>query len=303
VANKSGSGQVRFDQVSGLLELTRWQGRGIRRDFSAGPGLMENCYSAVELGLPPDFVSSSLCVLELHSAHMGASTAMVRAEFPSVYEHMRQNERRNTASLLKIRHLIEGVGLDPGQVLLLGECAVLLGLYGSLAAFEARTWAIGLPASAVTDEGSVVEKAISADSHEIHFGRMGRLEPMLGDLSLQVTAQGCGDWKVPDLRLLTVILAARVGDPEARPDSPAWAQLAVALKGKKDEISVDSMLDLADELEISARVHRGLFIVRTLFPELSRRIPVQRLSVPAWERVALRVAANKLVRSVVEEDD
>ncbi len=302
MAKKSGSGQVRFDQVSGLLELTRWQGRGLRHDFSAGPGLMENCYSAVELGLPPDFVSSSVCVLESHSTQMGASTAMVRAEFPGVYAHMRQNERRNAAALLKIRDLIEGIGLDPGQVLLLGECAVLLSLYGSLAAFEARTWAVGLPANAVTDEESVVEKAIKADSHEIHFGRMGRLEPRVRDLSLLVAARGCGDWKVPDLRLLTVLLAARVGDPEARPDSPAWAQLAVALKGKKDEISVDSVLDLADELELSARVQRGLLIVRNLFPELSRRIPSQRLAVPAWERVALRVAANKLVKSVVEEE-
>ena len=65
----------------------------------------------------------------------------------------------------------------------------------------------------------------------------------------------------------------------------------------KDEIDVDAVFALAEELQLSGRVHRGLAIVLVLFPELSVIIKSSRLDIPAWEKMALRLAANKILKS------
>jgi hypothetical protein len=67
----------------------------------------------------------------------------------------------------------------------------------------------------------------------------------------------------------------------------------------RDEFDLDEVLGLAEDLELSERVHRGLAIVCSLFPELARMIPPERLEIPAWERVALRVAGNRLIKTAV----
>ncbi len=43
-------------------------GRGFRSDYSAGQGLMEIYYTAGELGVPVEFVSAGLCVLDAAAA-------------------------------------------------------------------------------------------------------------------------------------------------------------------------------------------------------------------------------------------
>jgi hypothetical protein len=293
---------VRFDKVSGLLELIRWQGRGLRSDYTAGQGLMEICYTATELRVPVEFISAGLCVLEAAAASIGASMAAVRPDFPEVIAYQDEAEGKNRADQAEVVRQLEAMNLVPEQVLLLGDSAVLLGLYGTVRAFRVRNCAIGLPGHAGVGEQSIVESMLTARPVEVSFGRLGRLEGRLDRLSRVFMFDGT-KWRVPSPELLVVMLAARVGEPEASPESPAWAHLAAMLKGGRDRIEVDEVLDLAEELELAPRVHRGLAIVRVLFPELGRMIPAERLEIPAWERVALRLAANKLVQAAIGEEE
>jgi hypothetical protein len=293
---------MRFDRVSGLLELIRWQGRGLRSDYTAGQGLMEICYTARELGVPIEFISSSLCVLEAAAAEIGASMATVRADFPVVSAYQDEAEEKNQKDQAHVLEQLGAMNLATDQVLLLGDSAVLLGLYGTPRAFRVKTCVIGVPDHVGVGEQSITEQVLVAPPFEIHLGRLGRLESRLEELSRVIMLDGT-TWRVPSPELLVVMLAARVGEPEASPETPSWAHLAAMLKGGKNEIEVDEALDLAEQLELAPRVHRGLAIVRVLFPELGLMIPGERLDIPAWERMALRLAANKLVQAAVGEDD
>jgi len=293
---------LRFDKVSALLELIRWQGRGLRSDYSAGQGLMEICYTAAELGVPVEFVSAGLCVLEAAAARIGASMATVRADFPSVMAYQNDAEERNSAEQAEVLRRLAAMNLAPEQVLLLGDSAVLLGVYGTVRAFLVRSCAIGIPDHAGVGEQSITERMLAAQPVEISFGGLGRLEERLEELSRVLLLDGTR-WRVPSPELMVVMLAARVGEPEANPESPAWAHLAALLKGGKERIETPDVLELADHLELGPRVHRGLAVVRVLFPELGRVIPMESLKIPAWERVALRLAANKLVQAAIGEEE
>ena len=109
-------------------------------------------------------------------------------------------------------------------------------------------------------------------------------------------------WRMPRYDLMIVILAARVGEPEASPASATWAQLAAAIKGRKHAVELDRILEMAAGLRLQERVHRGLAIVRSIFPELGKLIPSRRLEVPAWERLALRLAASRLVKAAIADE-
>ena len=93
----------RFDRVSGLLELIRWQGRGVRGDPSAIRGLLDSCYVAVEVGIPDDFTSVGLCVLETAAEKIGASSASVRADFTELFAYQRAVEAANRDELEQVR--------------------------------------------------------------------------------------------------------------------------------------------------------------------------------------------------------
>jgi hypothetical protein len=71
----------------------------------------------------------------------------------------------------------------------------------------------------------------------------------------------------------------------------------------RDEFDLDAVFSMAGELDLTERVHRGLAITCGLFPELGRIVPSGRLNIPAWERVALRVAASRLLKTAVEQED
>jgi hypothetical protein len=292
----------RFDRLSGLLELIRWQGRGLRDDYAAGRGLLEACFTAVEVGVPEDFVTAGICILEAATERMGASTASIPADFPEVFERRQAIENANRRELSLVRQRLIDARFPSDNVLLLGDPGVLLGVFRSLAAFRAQTWAIGVPGVSDHDVESVAEQAIMALPFEVRFGRLGYLEDRLESFSELVDVDGV-KWRVPDRELLVVLLAARVGEPEASPATATWAQLAAALKGMRDEIELDEIMELADGLDLTGRVHRGLAVVCSVFPELGRIIPDKRLEIPAWERVALRVAATRLVKTAVADED
>jgi hypothetical protein len=292
---------MRFDRMSALLELVRWQGRGLRHDYSAGRGLLDICYTAAEVGVPVEFISSGLCVLEAAAKRIGASMATVVADFPEVVAYQRTADDANRDDLERAGQEIAARGCASRDSVLLGDPAVLMGLYGTLKAYRAGTWVVGLPPGGGAGERLITEEAVSAAPSEMRFGSMADLEGPLMRASRRLSVNG-QTWRIPSLELLIVQLAARVGEPETSPESPSWAQLAAALKGNKDWVSSNDVLRLADEIGLRSRVDRGLAIVRIVFPELDRLIPPERLEIPGWEKAALRVAANRLVHAALDED-
>jgi len=293
---------MRFDRVSAMLELIRWQGRGLRGDPSSVRGLLDSCYVGLEVGLPEDLVLAGLSVLDVATRRMGTTSDAIRADFPQVCRYGRDVEAENLRAMGQIAARLAALGVDPSEALVLGDSAVLLSLFGSPGAFRAQTWAVGVPGSALDSDESVTIPAVLAAPFEITFGRLNRLEDRLEQRSVLVDVDG-QSWRTPGSELLIVFMAARLGEPEANPSSNTWAHLAAGLKSLKGEIEIDDVLSLADELRVADRVHRGLVIVGVLFPELRVMIKPARLNVPAWEKVALRLAANKLVRVALAEGE
>jgi hypothetical protein len=290
----------RPDRMSALLELVRWQGRGFRADYAVGRGLLDACYSARDVGVPDEFISAALCVLEVASQRIGASSAVVRADFSDLFNLQVEMESSNRKGLDQVRKRLEDIKIEPKDVLLLGDLGMLLGLYQSLGAFRAQAWAVGIPGLSNTVKDSVTEQSVMALPFEVRFGWLGALEDRL-DVQSRLMQVGDAAWRVPSRELLVVLLAARVGEPQVNPSSGSWAHLAVALKAMRDEFWVDEALRLAGELQLAERVHRGLAIVCNIFPELGSIIPSSSLDIPVWERVALRVAATKLLKTATEE--
>ena len=293
---------MRIDRLSVVLELVRWQGRGLGADPAASQVLMEVCTTATELGAPLDLLSAGLCVLEIAGQRLGVSTATIRNTFPQAAAHQRQLEALNSQELGQVKDHLDTLTLAPEQVLLLGDAALMLALYGTLRAFRASTWAIGLPAFAGVGEQSITEPAVKALPFEISFGKLGRLEERLGDLTRVCMLDGVL-WRIPDRDLTVVLIAARVGELDFSSTNHTWAHLAAALMGHRGTIDVEAVLRLADELHLADRVQRGLAVTRLIFPELGRLRGAGALDIPSWELEALRPAAGRLMQRVLGDTE
>ena len=134
--------------------------------------------------------------------------------------------------------------------------------------------------------------------HNVQFGRLGRLESV-GGRYLEEVEVGQFTFRVPTGALLVVLLAARVGEPEASLESPTWAHLMVALTALGSQFELEATLDLARQLGCEERVHRGFAIVRLYCEDIAKLIPSKSLTIPLWERMALRIAASRMLREAV----
>ncbi len=260
---------MRFDRVSALLELVRWQGRGLRGDPSTIRGLLESCYVALEVGLPDDFILSGVCILEKASERIGATADSIKADFPRICEYGREVERLNDEALRQIAARLEDLGLATTDALLLGDPAVLLGLFGSTCAFRGHSWAVGVPSRALNLDDSITEHAVMGLPFEVAFGRLNRLERLMEEHGEIIELKGVR-WRAASPELLVCFMAARVGEPAASPISNTWAHLAAALKAHRDTLELDAVLEIAADL--------------------------------AWEKVALRLAAHKVLREAVGDE-
>lgn len=293
---------MRWDRVSSLLELVRWTGRGLRAEYNAPRGLLEACYTAVEVGVPREFLCAAITVLDDATRALGFTSEVIYSDFPEASALQNELAVENGAALEQVAQVLADRGVSPSEALLLGDLGVLLGLYETVEAGFARVWVVGLPGEHELEDDSVTERAVSALPREMHVSSLGRLAHHLEGRVKRVEVEG-REWLVPDGDLLVTLMAARVGDPEASPESATWVHLAAAIKARKDVMRIESVLELAEALGLSDRAQRGLEIIRQLFPELGRVVPAKMLRIPAWERVALRVAANRLVRAAVGESD
>ena len=241
-------------------------------------------------------------MLEVAGHRICGSPTAIRGDFPQVTAHQRHLEALNGQELNQVRDHLDSLTLAPEQVLLLGDAALMLGLYGTLRAFRAKTWAIGLPGFAGIGEQSITEPAVKALPFEISFGKLGRLEDRLDALTRVYMFDGVL-WRVPATELMVVLMAARVGEPDASATDRTWAHLAATLTGHRDQIELSSVLELAEELHLSGRVQRGMGITRLLFPELGWLLGRGTLDLPSWDREALRPAAEKQLYGVLGDKE
>jgi len=281
-----------------ILDLVRWQGRCLQGDDAAFEGLCAACTSGMGADLPLNFLLSGQVLADCRRGVEHSQSPKMCERWAALSGHRIEVEKVNRQGLQAVGREIRRRGQDDGHAVFLGDMAVLLGLYGSLAAFPARVWAVGLHDRGDGEE-SVTEQAIKTLPDNVQFGRLGRLEHVGGGCLEEVEA-GQFKFRVPTAELLVVLLAARVGEPEASLESPTWAHLMVALTGLGARFDLAAALDLARELGCEERVHRGFGIVRLYSEDIAKLIPGKSLTIPLWERMALRIAASRMLREAVD---
>ena len=251
-------------------------------------GAAELCRDA---RLPDDFTGVGLVVWR---QRRGAGAPPLRADLQYIVDRQATFERENAEALEAIARLACGTE-EPA---LIGDGAVLLGLYGTLAAFRAAEWVVLVRQGA---NGAAAAAAGGDLPFVLRVGPSQRLEVPLARWSAGVEAAGCR-WRVPVDELFVVLLAARVGDPAALPSPPHWFHLAVAMLAWRDRLNVHTVLTLADRLDLAAKAQRGLAMVGSLFPELKPGLDLSSFEIPLWERLlAVPVAARRVVRESMAE--
>ncbi len=292
---------MQFDRVSALLELVRWMGRGLRGDPAAPLRLLEACSACREVGVPVEHVGLGLAVFRRVTSRFGMDPAHGFASFLDEGRWLEEVARENEALLEALASRLRGGLREEGPPVLMGDFVSLLGLYGDVGAHPVRIAHVAVLAG---EEGveSVVNALAVAAPRDVRVARAGRLARYLA-LTSGVEAGG-ERWRVPRGALLGVLLAARLGDPEANPVVPVWIHLTAYLKAVRETLDARALLELADGLGVRERASRGLATCLALFPEISRYVPWELLGVPAVERrVAIPVAARKLLAAAFGEDE
>ena len=289
--------------ATAALKQVRHAARVVRDGAPVAGEVIEHCTDCWCAGLAEGFVTPGLAVAReaLGAAEFERRTAAAPGcELAGRLDAIAQENRQNLERLAAI--LNDGDGARPAPAVLLGDAAVLLSLYRSLAAFPARLWVVAPAEGTKRSTRSATVAVLSGAASDFSFAGIGRLAGPLRRYSATVEAAG-RTWRVPTGELLVVLLAARVGDPESSPTPPQWPHLATALLASQDALDVETVLELAAELELAPKVHRGLAAARQLGPELGRHVPDERLEIPWWERtIALPIAARRLLKeSLVAE--
>jgi len=287
-----------WDMKKQILNLVRLQGRCLHGEDAALAGLCDACSTGMGTAVPLNFLLSGQVLADCCQNVQHSQGSDVCERWAALSVHRFEVEKVNRQGLEAVGREIRLRGQDDGHAVFLGDMAVLLGLYGSLAAFPARVWAVGLHDRG-DDEESVTEQSIKTLPDNVQFGRLGRLEHV-GAQYLEEVEAGQFRFRVPTGELLVVLLAARVGEPEASLESPTWAHLMVALMGLGSRFELDAALDLAKLLGCEERVQRGFAIVRLYCEDIAKLIPAKSLTIPLWERMALRIAASRMLREAVE---
>jgi hypothetical protein len=200
--------------------------------------------------------------------------------------------------------LAERVGLtgeSTEDALLLGDAALLSGLYGNLGAFPLR-----LPIAATlgaSNHGETLPLYLRAHGGVLGLMPFGPLAELARAHS-RPWSDGARTWRVPRRELMLTMLLARLGDPLAHPDPPLWHHLGLLLLVWKTGDGRDLVLEHAARLGLLAQVARGLAVLGHLFPELHGWAGAGRVvQLSLLERsLAVPLAARQLVGAAFGED-
>lgn len=282
--------------------LIRLAGAGLRGDVEVAEPLFEATKRCHAVSLPDYFRLAGMAVYR-QLACPGLCNEGASCPWRVTCDTIEELRVTNTGALGRVVEYLQEEKLVNGEPpMLLGDMAVLLGLYRELGAYRGTLWVLGVPGY---DDGgehrSAAVLAVSASPSEVRIGRRGRLRNFVADHTVEAQVAG-SVWRVPVEELLVTLLAARVGEPESTPLPPVWAHLALALAARGDTIDFGSVLAMAEELELSECVHRGLAVVGSMMPELRTWIPMDALEIPAWERwLAVPISARRLMSAAVGE--
>ena len=286
------------EQTQSVVHLARLLGGAIRRGEAVADRLLEACLRCRDASAPDHFTSVGLDMWHMLAAPESVVIGELRLDLRSLLERRVAIGRTNVKALTEVARSLGSSGNGEGRrrPVLLGDAAVLLSLYASLASFEASLWVVALQGLGQTLMRSGTVEVVAAVPFDLRVSAAGRLAEPLKYYS-RIEEAGGIEWLVPTEELMAVLLAARVGDPEAVPAPPMWFHLAVAILGWKEHLDFDEILELADDLELGGRVHRGLAITSSVFPEIAGLVPSHKLQIPLWERIlVLPLAARRVVR-------
>lgn len=274
--------------------IVRYAARCRRRNYDAVPRLLDACEQAMGAGLEEGVLLPGLVVLRQTSKAFGFPESSIPPELQAV---LATAETLAVEQARQLRRLADALVTEAGEVvsrtLLLGDGALLVGLYEHLGAFPASEWTAGVAGV------HPLRPAVEAILHPRAGIEMVNLDDLteVGDHAHLEEVDGLR-WIVPDPRLLVALLAARVGDSMAHPDPPVWHHLGFAVKSWQDDLEPETVLSLADRLGLGKAVHRGLAVAVHLFPELERWLPKDRLRISRLERrLAIPLAARKLLQT------
>lgn len=277
--------------------IVRYAARCRRRSHDAVPRLLDACEQSLAAGLEDHALLPGLVVLRQTSKAFGFPESSIPPELQALLANAETLAVEQSRQLRRMAdHLVE-VHEVTSRSLLLGDAALLVALYEHLGAFPASQWIAGVAKVQPLRSAGEAVRHPHAGIELVSLDDM----PAVGDHAVlrEVDAMR---WIVPEPRLLATFLCARVGDSMAHPFPPVWHHLGFALKSWQDELEPGDVLELADRLQLTPAVHRGLAVMLHLFPELERWLPKERLHISRLERrLAIPLAARKLVHAELAE--
>ena len=288
------------ERTQSVVHLARLIAGAIKRGETVADRLAGACLRCMDGGAPEEFTVLGLSIWRMLMPPRGLISPGLRPDLSALLDRHRVIEDANRRTFVEVARFLGGAAKGGPMPVLLGDAAVLLSFYGTLDAFEASLWVVAVEGTGRRLMRSGTVEVVSASPFDLRVCSAGLLEEPLKRFS-RVEEAGGVEWCVPTDELLLVLMAARLGDSRAALLPPMWFHLAVAMLGWRDRVDFDEILELAEDLELVACVHRGLAITAAVFPEIDILVSPRKLDIPRWERLlALPLAARRVVRESMD---
>jgi hypothetical protein len=281
-------------RFTALREVVRAAARAAEGESSTAVGLDRLCARARQRGVQERLLRPSLVI---------AARAWSDETLPlTLSRQLAISEGTAAFNARLLSMLAERVGFagEPtSDAMLLGDAALLAGLYGSLGAFPLR---LPLAATLSATDGGGEPLYLRGRGGVLGVVPLGPLAELVRNNSRRWN-DGVQTWRVPRRELMLTLLAARLGDPLAHPDPPLWHHLALLLLLWPENEGRQLVLEHAARLGLLAQVGRGLAVLGHLFPELQRWAGGGRIQLSLLARsLAVPLAARALVGAAFEEE-
>jgi hypothetical protein len=282
-------------RFTALREVVRAAARAAEGESTLSLGLDRLCATARMRGVPERLLRPFLVIAARHWSDETLPLTLSR--------QLAVGNGTAEANARLLTLLAERVGLSgesTSDALLLGDAALLAGLYGTLGAFPLR---LPLAATAsATDAGTGLPLYLRARGGVLGIVPLGPLAELVRNNSRR-WSDGTHTWRVPRRELMLTLLAARLGDPLAHPDPPLWHHLALLLQLWPEAEGREMVLEHAARLGLLSQVGRGLAVLGHLFPELQSWAGSGRIQLSLLARsLAVPLAARALVGAAFEEE-